>query len=232
MGMKFKGIILDLDNTLYSYHKTHPVALEKAVSFLSRQLKLDKKRIQDSYLKARAYVQRTLKKTASSHNRLLYFQKLCEDLGANPIVSALPAYQLYWDQYINAIKLFPGVREFLKEHKGKKIGVVTDLTADVQHQKLLKLNLAPWIDCIVTSEEVGFEKPHRLMFSQVLKKMGVSSSDVCMIGDDYEKDILGAQKMGIFSLWLNADNQQRNTTALKGRVFKSFSEIRQFLKDC
>jgi putative hydrolase of the HAD superfamily len=229
---KFKGILLDLDNTLYSYQETHPIALEKAISFLVKSLRMDRKKIHDGYWKARTHVQKQLKKTAAAHNRLLYFQKLCEDLNVNPVEYAWKAYQVYWDTYIDHIKLFTGVKEFFKEHKDKKIGIVTDLTADIQHKKLLKLNLAPYIDCIVTSEEVGYEKPHRLIFSQALRKMRMSSSEVCMIGDDYEKDILGAERIGIFALWLNTHGSARLRASSEGKSFKSFQEIRQFLKDC
>ena len=75
--------------------------------------------------------------------------------------------------------------------------VVTNLNMQFQIQKIKQLEIEPYVSCLVTSEEVGVEKPDPLFFEIALKKLGLAKDDVIMIGDDEEKDIQGAKAMGI-----------------------------------
>jgi putative hydrolase of the HAD superfamily len=93
----------------------------------------------------------------------------------------------------------PGVEEFLKEAKvkGIKMCIVTDLTAQIQMQKWVKLDLGRYVDFLVSSEESGIEKPGKYMFELAMEKLGLKAEDCIMIGDSEEKDIKGAVAMGI-----------------------------------
>jgi putative hydrolase of the HAD superfamily len=61
----------------------------------------------------------------------------------------------------------------------------------------------------VTSEEAGKEKPHPFIFHLALEKLKIQKYDVCMIGDSYSKDIVGAINLEIKSIWLNRTNEKR-----------------------
>ena len=73
--MKYKGILLDIDNTLYDYNKPHAFAKNKVLEYCMSELNLSKAEINIAYEKARKQVHIELSETAASHNRLLYFQK-------------------------------------------------------------------------------------------------------------------------------------------------------------
>jgi putative hydrolase of the HAD superfamily len=51
------------------------------------------------------------------------------------------------------------------------------------------------------------------MFMMALQKMGLQPSDVCMIGDSFNKDIFGAVNLNIQSIWINHDNKQEDTSS-------------------
>jgi putative hydrolase of the HAD superfamily len=87
-----------------------------------------------------------------------------------------------------------------------KICIVTNLTTQFQIQKLITLGLHRRIDALVTSEEGGLEKPHARLFEIGLEKLGLSAHDVVMIGDDEEKDIAGAQALGIKTVKVTVDD--------------------------
>ena len=95
--------------------------------------------------------------------------------------------------------LFPGVKEtlaFLKEEK-LPIAVITDLTAHIQLRKLTFFGLEDTFDAVVTSEEVGIDKPDKRVFEYVLRKLNLSkNSFFWMIGDNPKADIFGAKKLG------------------------------------
>ena len=69
-----------------------------------------------------------------------------------------------------------------------------------QAKKLHSLKLDQFIDYLVTSEEALFEKPHSAIFELAINKMNLNKNDVIMIGDSYDKDIVGAKNAGIRSL--------------------------------
>tara|TARA_B100001250_G_scaffold374783_1_gene361846 strand:- start:6587 stop:7267 length:681 start_codon:yes stop_codon:yes gene_type:complete len=207
--MKYKGILLDLDNTLYSYCDAHDYAFSKIINYINKEFKIDKITIINNYNEAKKNIQIKLKDTASSHNRLLYIQGLLEYMEINALDKALKIYDIYWDNFLSKMKLFEGVFELIKIYKGK-ICLVTDLTAHIQYRKIKKLNLDNYIHLVVSSEECGIEKPDASMFMLGLEKLKLSRNDICMIGDNYNKDICGASNLGIKSIWLNHEQIQQS----------------------
>ena len=56
------------------------------------------------------------------------------------------------------------------------------------------------------SEAVGVSKPHAAMFETALEQMRVPKQDygrVMMLGNDLERDVAGANALGLTSVWLN-----------------------------
>jgi putative hydrolase of the HAD superfamily len=93
-----------------------------------------------------------------------------------------------------------GAKEFLESLRVPKC-LVTDFTVELQYRKLAKLGMLTFFDYIVTSEEVGAEKPAPKIFASALKKLNADASQAAMIGDDFEKDILGAAEFGMQAFW-------------------------------
>lgn len=206
--MGIKGFLIDLDHTLYSYEKPHAAGLSAALHFLSTHSAISCLQWKRAYDKARSNVHRCLEGTASSHNRLLYFQEACEFLKVKPFHLAYDAYKLYWKIYIQRIRPFPGLDSFLKSVQSKELCLITDQTADIQFQKVKKLKLERYIQLMVTSEEAGIEKPDPKVFRIALKKLNLKTHEVVMIGDDFKKDILGASRLGMQSVWFNANKSR------------------------
>ena len=222
--MKYKSILLDIDDTLYSYDSAHSVALECVAEFFEKKLKIDKPSFFLSYEKARKQVHIELSETAASHNRLLYFQKMCEFLKINSLKQGIKLYDLYWDNFIKNLKPFDGVYDLLKKYKNK-ICLVTDLTSYIQYRKIEKLKLNDYCNLIVTSEETGKNKPHPIMFMSALKKLGVNANEACMIGDSFDKDIFGANNLGIDAIWVNYKKKKISYSASSIKEVVLFKEI-------
>ncbi len=58
----------------------------------------------------------------------------------------------------------------------------------------------------IVSEVVGHEKPHRSMFDTAMEKMGLGEADkprIVMVGNNLKKDIAGANRYGLTSIWLD-----------------------------
>ncbi len=229
--MNYKAILLDLDNTLYDYEPIHHASIKNVESFsIKNGFVKSTKEFQEIFSAARHEIHIELQNTASSHNRLLYFQRFLEKLNIFPDIFALQMYNCYWDTFISKLELTDEIKKFLIDNSQKKICIVTDLTAHIQFRKIKKLELEKYIDKIVTSEEAGIEKPDSKIFHLALKKLKLTTDDVCMIGDNFEKDILGATKLGIKAFWLNKThiNIELPPNAVE---FKNFKELKVLINE-
>ena len=213
--MKYKAIILDLDDTLYDYASLNDAAIDRAVTMAHDKCKVPKDSFMDAFLWARGDTKKILNETGACHNRMLYFQKALEHLGLPPVISAIDLYECYWGYMLEHMQLNYGVLEFIQycKYHSAKIGICSDLTAHIQHRKIRRLGIAHLIDAIVTSEEAGVEKPHLQMFGMILSKLGVAASEALYIGDSYKKDIVGAECAGIDVLWYKGKEEDRRSIA-------------------
>lgn len=215
--MSSKGILLDLDNTLYDYKAAHTPALEATLGWLVETLGHPLHQIEPVYAESRRRVNKELHGLASSHSRLLYFQGVCEHFKIGPYEIAVQAEDLYWREFFLHMVLRPGVTEFLSAMPPKPIAIVTDLTTRIQLQKIAHLKLAQSLTAIVTSEESGQEKPHAHIFHLAAAKLQLASEDLCMIGDSWERDIQGALKFGMRCFWFRDEAEQNKAHAQNDR---------------
>ena len=74
-----KGILLDLDNTLYEYEMCHLYALKKCHKNLRKIKKVSFEQFKKDYDLAKREVKKNTFDQAASHSRFLYFQKFFEN---------------------------------------------------------------------------------------------------------------------------------------------------------
>lgn len=202
--MRYQAIFLDLDNTLYAYEPAHIAAMEGVLEAFAERTGRTRAHIEAQFEQAKAETHARLALTASSHSRVLYFQRMAELLrreGAEPLAlsDVLDIHALYWARFYAVIKPFAGAIGFLEALKEMAIPVciVTDFTAEAQLEKLSRLGMAHLIDTVVTSEEAGIEKPHPQIFLHAAHKLGVDVRRCVMIGDSHGKDCVGAERVGM-----------------------------------
>ena len=201
--MAIKAVVFDLDNTLYDYEACNTLAEKELFKTIADEFGITEKDAKMLLKNAKANIKNQLgDEVAASHNRLLYMQNICEQAGRNPLKYAMKFYDAYWNTILRNMVPFDYVKPLWYELKEKniRIGVLTDLTAHIQYRKLEKLGLCDKIDYLVTSEEAGAEKPSEKMFNLMLKKMEVRPEETLMIGDSVNKDIAGAEMVGIHAL--------------------------------
>lgn len=109
-------------------------------------------------------------------------------------------HQFYdrWEQSFKSIKAFPGMRDALvrAREQGLRLGVLSDFPiAD----KLKTLRIDDVIEYACCTEDAGYLKPHPAPFLYILGRMGLSAQDVLFVGDSYDKDIVGAHRVGMRS---------------------------------
>ena len=102
----------------------------------------------------------------------------------------------------------PGAGEVLKtlHDEGFTIALVADGEWESFQNVYRKNRLGYCFDAWVVSEVVGKQKPEPIMFETACEKLGLTQADksrVVMIGNNLKKDIAGANRQGMISVWLD-----------------------------
>lgn len=230
-----QAVLIDTDNTLYPYEPAHRAAMKMVQEKAAQLFNVSPKRFEEAYHAAREQVKQRLKGAASSHSRLLYFQRMLELMGlGSQVLLALDLEQTYWRTFLSNARLFEGVRDFLEELRiaGIPSVVVTDLTAQIQFRKIVYFGLDHYFDFIVTSEEAGYDKPHSEPFRLAVEKMQAAGKCVWMVGDNPVNDIEGARKtIGAVTL-LKVEQTVRRPShdAVPDGEFSSYVELTKLLR--
>ena len=200
---KPRAIIFDTDNTLYPYEPAHKEATRVSHKKACKLLGVSLQEFSDAFIIARNEVKEQLNSTASSHSRLLYYQRTIELLKFNTqILMTLDLEQTYWRTFLSNCVLFPGLKDFILDlrNAGVMTAIITDLTAQIQFRKIIYFGLDDYFDYVVTSEESGVDKPNKAPFEMALKKIQAPAEEIWMVGDCFESDINGANAFNILTL--------------------------------
>ncbi|KAJ5182732.1 hypothetical protein N7492_000348 [Penicillium capsulatum] len=132
--------------------------------------------------------------------RLLETQGLARDGSIGEFVDSL--LEVYQFSLRSNLALKQGVLSLLQTLRrlGKSVIVVTEGPDDSQRWTVRELGLEPYIDVLVTTNEIGTAKPDGL-FAVVLERFGISADDMVYFGDNEVRDIQAARKAGILSIF-------------------------------
>jgi len=186
------AVIFDLDNTLVDFMAMKRQAVDAAIgAMIDAGLKLTRGEIQsriDAIYKERGI------EFQNVFDQLVYdeFQKLDYKILSAGIVAYRRAREA-------ALVPYPHVYKTLMElvKMGMKTGVVSDAPAKEAWLRLTYLNLHHMFDHVVTFEDTGKRKPDPAPFKKILQLLHVDASEALMIGDWAERDMVGAGKVGM-----------------------------------
>ena len=85
---------------------------------------------------------------------------------------------------------------------GLRLAVVSNSNGSVA-RILEALGLARWLDAIVDSAVVGFEKPDPRIFHHAARALDVAPAEAIHVGDLYSVDVLGARAAGVRAILLD-----------------------------
>ena len=195
---EIKGVIFDLDDTLYS----------------------EKEYIRSGYYAVSEYLGGGYAEKLWSYflSGLPAIDELLKELRkTDEKEQVLQVYRTHTP----SVRLYPGVKEMLTDlrNSGKKIGIITDGRPEGQHAKIRALCLDELVDDIVITDELGgtqFRKPCDIAFRILQNRWRLPASQMVYIGDNPAKDFQAPQQLGMKSLWF------KNTDGLyKGECIKN-----------
>lgn len=103
--------------------------------------------------------------------------------------------------------LVPGMADLLRALRagGARLGLVADTRVGTYRNVLRQHHLFELFEAFAISDELGCEKPDRRIFVHALDALGIAASAwgrVAMVGNNLERDIRGANDLGLLSIWL------------------------------
>lgn len=167
-------------------------------------ISIEASRLRDAYMEA---AHRSQAESDESHPEVDVLGALrsvisgCGFAAANHAVVA--AAQVFRAASIVRFGLFPETLEVLgRLRRVMKIGVVSDAQSVYLVPELRMTGLRDLLDVVVASSDHGFQKPDPRLFRTALEAVGVDASEAVYIGDSMSRDIRGAGRAGIRSVYL------------------------------
>jgi putative hydrolase of the HAD superfamily len=98
---------------------------------------------------------------------------------------------------------FPYLHRLMEELRKNAflMGIVSNGKGVFQTDNIKALGIHPYLKSIVISEWAGVQKPDSAIFNLAVEEIGVKPSECWFVGDHPEKDIKGAKKAGLKTIW-------------------------------
>jgi putative hydrolase of the HAD superfamily len=187
MQREVRGVLLDLDETLYSREDAFWSWIESEVqAAAAAPEELDRRKVAALDQRGRGDKQALLAYLDS----VFGWQQTPQD-----------RQRRFRSGISGTARLAPGVKESLQRIASQlKLGLISNGTGATQRQKLKALEVESVFDPIVISEEVGFRKPDARIFELAIHDWHMPADSILFVGDDAATDIGGARAAGMRTL--------------------------------
>lgn len=193
---RIQAVIFDLDNTLTDFMQAKQNAIKAAVdAMIDTGLQLSReeghRRIFDIY-----------KSKGIEHQRVFneFLQAQIGRVDDRTLAAAVVAYRRARD---GSLVLYPHamltLNRLLKE--GYKLAVVSDAPRFEAWLRICYLGLQHMFDVVLTIDDTGHRKPSPEPFRMALQQLNVAPERAVMIGDWPERDIVGANEVGLHTVY-------------------------------
>lgn len=226
--MEIKAVLIDIDNTILDFNKSadkasHIVAdsygilLPKNYSEVFHQVnnELWTELECGSIEKADIYKQR--------------FRKIFNKLN---ITADFNAFEEDFRKEMRCIaEKIDGADELLR-YLSSKYPVYTASNASrfQQEVRLKNSGLLKYLSGMFTSEEIGFQKPAKEFFYACTQELyPINPSQIIMIGDSVDADIIGAKNFGIKTIWFNYNKASYENYNFTDYYVNALSEIKNII---
>lgn len=135
----------------------------------------------------------------------------------------------YRDMREPAIRPFPGAIETLARLRDLKVSLclLTNGAGPAQRAKIDRFDLARHFDHVLIEGEFGAGKPDDRVHLAAMKAVGSSPSETWCVGDNLEWEVAAPQRLGIYSVWVDASRNglPDGTEVGPDRIVSSLSDL-------
>lgn len=228
---KYKNLYFDIDRTLWDTESNSRLTLSQLIERHIPELSLwfdeflNIFRIENEKLWAK-YRDGEITKEYLRNNR---FNNAFVLMGIDASLVSSKINEDFINEAPYKTALFPytlEVLEYLKD-KGYRLYLLTNGFSEVQKIKIRESKLEPFFEKMITSEDTGYQKPHKKIFEYALKTVNAKKVESIMIGDDLNNDIFGAKRFGMDTIFFNPEKTKHNSQP--NFEIHSLNELKLFL---
>ena len=219
----YKAIFLDIDDTVFNFKKCSESALKETFSTLNLEYNKDVFEL-FSAIDERLWKQQKAELLSVADVLNIRFAELSETLGLDYDSNLAKEHfgELLGEQYI----MEPGIEEVLKNISADyKIYAASNGMLTMQKNRLQLSGLKRYFTDLYVSDDIGSAKPNIRFFTESMKRAGLESADILMIGDSLISDIAGANNADIDSVWYNPYGLENETDIEADYEIKDLHEL-------
>lgn len=196
--MRYKRILMDLDDTIFDFQPGN----RNAIGLLMEELNLSSPAVYDEYEAINRACWEALER-GEMNQELLHVERFRRFLASkgradDPARVADHFAELLGQQVIP----LPHAEETLRAIAAQRpVVLLTNGITSIQRNRLARSRIQPWVQGVVISQEVGVAKPDPRIFEIALE--GLDPREALMIGDGVRSDVLGANRAGVDICWFN-----------------------------
>ncbi len=190
--LMIKGVVFDLDNTLLDFMKMKEFAVKAAIKgMIEAGLKVNEDK---SYIEINSIYEEFGWENQKVFD--VFLEKSIGHVDNKFLAAGIVAYRRAREANLMA---YPNVNKTLMalSKSGIKLGVVSDAPSREAWMRIYYLNLYHYFDVVITFDDSGERKPSPIPFQLALDGMGLRPEETIMIGDWPERDVVGAQQIGM-----------------------------------
>ena len=204
-----KAVFFDLDGTLCDSDAAWSIAQRETFQLLREQYPdVSEEALTEAWrtVHRELFKQLDAGKCAMADVRDARFQCLFQELGLpiDKVMEGLSGF--FCSRYLTSLRLYDDVT-VLEELSAYHIGIITngahDEHTDSQLSKVRHLGLSERIQSLTISGEIGVRKPRVEIFQVACERVGVSPKEALFVGDTVENDIVGANRAGMTSVFID-----------------------------
>ena len=210
---KYRFLLFDADNTLLDFDENERVSIIN--TFRKFGLPCNEETLK-LYHEINISYWAMLAENRITREELLIkrFETLFEKVGikADPVETE----NYYRNQLGQGHQLVKGALDVCRTLcRDYRLFIITNGVARTQHERISASGLAPYMEKIFISDEIGHNKPAREFFDFVSSAIeGFEPSRALVVGDALYSDIRGGYDYGLDTCWLNIYNE-KNTTEIR-----------------
>ena len=203
-------VLFDLDDTLHDDSAAYKAAARRVADDVAAARGIDAARLFGAYVEQANSFWKTL---SQEHLSLGVIDARVQMWSDALVAAGLPLDVVLAEQCATSygvyrtelLELSPGALELViaLRERGCKLGIVTNGFAATHHEKVDRLGLRPYVDGLFLADEMQMVKPDPEIFRYVCRTLGSVPERTAMVGDRYDRDIVGAGSVGLFTVLID-----------------------------
>jgi putative hydrolase of the HAD superfamily len=208
-----KGIFFDLFNTLITYD---PPREETQINLLKKHgISITKKAISPAIKAGDEYFysensKSLIKNRPSEEQKVFWYEyqeRILRQAGVEPDPELVNDVLRELGQVKYKMAPFNDVLPVLEKlnHNNYKLGIISNIDRDI-NPMCEEMGFSPFLDIILTSHQTGLYKPAPEIFQLACEETGVDLKQALYVGDQYQIDVVGAEKAGMTGVLVDRDD--------------------------